>query len=362
MKNSSRFVWILLVMLLLSGCVGPSQDGTYVWIDVPIDRLTFTELQTIKITGHATAPGGVERVDIYVNDGLLSSLSDLETQGKLSSFNTTWTPPEYGIYIIMAFAFGGDGSSSAPDVAMVTFRRDIVVELPAAVTLTPFLTTPTETPTRTPFLELSHTPEPGVEFWVDPVPVEAGGCTTIYWRVEGVLNVIFGGIEQPFSGSYDACNICQEMNFRLIVTHEDSHIETVWVNIPVIGACYTSTPTKTVTLTPTPTDADVTPPPIPSPSVPADGLNLSCRSSQALSWLPVTDPSGIREYQVEVQRSTDNSTWNAAPGSPINGILDKTTTIPTDCGWYFRWRVRAVDGVGIMSDWSSWSYFSITLD
>jgi hypothetical protein len=349
------------MMLIVSGCIG-TQDGTFVWIDVPIDRLTFAEIQPIEIKGHATAPGGVERVDIYINEDLISSLGDLETQERLSSFQTTWSPVDYGVYIIMAFAYGGDGSASPPDVAMVTFSRDIVVELPSVFTRTPFLTTPTETPTRTPFLELSHTPEPGVEFWADPVPVEAGGCTTIYWRVEDVTSVSFGGIEQPFSGSYDECNICREMNFRLIVTHEDGHIETVWLNIPVTGECVTPLPTNTVTPTPRPTDADVTPPPIPSPTVPADGLNLSCRSSQALTWLPVTDPSGIREYRVELQRSTDNSTWNAAPGSPINGILDKTTTIPTDCGWYFRWRVRAVDGVGIMSDWSSWSYFSITLD
>ena len=83
--------------------------------------------------------------------------------------------------------------------------------------------------------------------------------------------------------------------------------------------------------------------------------------SQVLTWLPVSDPSGIAEYQVQVQRSTDHVTWSSTAGSPITGLDVKTTTIDTECGWIYRWRVRAADGAGNMSGWSDWSTFSIIL-
>jgi hypothetical protein len=46
----------------------------------------------------------------------------------------------------------------------------------------------------------------------------------------------------------------------------------------------------------------------------------------------------------------------------VNGIKDKKTTIPVECGWYYRWKVRAIDGKGNIGPWSGWSRFSITLN
>lgn len=362
MKIRVFYIFILLMAVILSACSRIPQDETAVWIDVPVDRLTFDELQAIKIKGHATAPESVERVDIYINDTLLTTISDLEQTGRLASYQTTWTPADYGIYMIMAFAFGSDGSSSEPDLALVTFSKDVVVELSTTEVTTPTLYTKTIIPSITPSPEDTVTDEVSVEFWADPLPVPAGGCTTIYWEAQGVSNVIFGGVAQPMTGSYRMCGVCQEQNYRLVVTHLDESEETLWVNITISGTCATMTLTMTPIPTPTPTPWDNTPPPIPAPYVPADGLSLSCRSSQALTWLPVTDPSGIREYRVEVQRSSDNSIWNIAPGSPIHGILEKTTQISVECGWYYRWHVQAVDGAGNICAWSSWSYFSITLE
>ena len=106
---------------------------------------------------------------------------------------------------------------------------------------------------------------------------------------------------------------------------------------------------------------DKTPPPAPDPAVPADGLSLACRAHQALVWVPVTDKSGIAQYQVEVNRSSNNKTWAKTAGSPLTGIDGKTVTISVECGWYYRWRVRAGDGKGNVGAWSSWSRFSIPL-
>jgi hypothetical protein len=48
-------------------------------------------------------------------------------------------------------------------------------------------------------------------------------------------------------------------------------------------------------------------------------------------------------------------------GSVFGGITDKQRSIPVECGWTYRWRVRAVDGVGNVGSWSAWSSFIITL-
>jgi hypothetical protein len=165
--------------------------------------------------------------------------------------------------------------------------------------------------------------------------------------VENVRQVIFGGIAQPFDGAYKDC-LCAGERYTLTVVHTDGSEEKFPVDISVTGACITPTP------------VDTTPPPAPVPAVPANGLSIGCTASQALVWLPVTDDSGIARYDVEVQRSMDNAKWNPAPGSPVI-VTDKTTNFPVECGWIYRWRVRAVDGRGNISPWSDWSLFSIPL-
>lgn len=61
-----------------------------------------------------------------------------------------------------------------------------------------------------------------------------------------------------------------------------------------------------------------------------------------------------------ISRRRGNSKWQAAPGGQIS-VTDKTTNVPVECGWYYRWYVRAIDGVGNASGWSGWSQFSVIL-
>jgi hypothetical protein len=160
--------------------------------------------------------------------------------------------------------------------------------------------------------------------------------------------VVFGGVEQPFSGSDQEC-LCEDRTYTLKVTLLNGTNVERTVSVNVNGTCATEVP------------PDTTPPPVPAPQVPSNGLSIACKGSQTLAWLPVSDPSKIREYQVEIQRSSDNSSWSAAPGSPKAGLTDKTTSISVECGWYYRWRVRAIDGAGNTSSWSGWSTFVINL-
>ena len=95
--------------------------------------------------------------------------------------------------------------------------------------------------------------------------------------------------------------------------------------------------------------------------MPANGLTLGCQPSQNLAWLPVSDDSGIAEYRVQVQRHGGDNNWQDVPGSVFAGIGGKQTSVEVECGWYYRWRVRAVDGAGNVGSWSGWSEFAITL-
>ncbi|HID29921.1 MAG TPA: hypothetical protein EYP19_07950 [Desulfobacterales bacterium] len=129
----------------------------------------------------------------------------------------------------------------------------------------------------------------------------------------------------------------------------------------------TSTPTLVppapATFTPTsppPPPADTTPPPVPTPVVPAGGLVLSCRATQNLVWLPVTDPSGILGYYVKLEKEITAGNWQSAGG--YGPVADKQLTVNVNCGRRYRWMVRAEDGAGNFSAWSAPSAFAINLE
>jgi len=57
---------------------------------------------------------------------------------------------------------------------------------------------------------------PVVEFWADTTDIAAGNCFTLFWHVENVASVIFGGVERDFDGSYKDC-ICETLTYPLTV-------------------------------------------------------------------------------------------------------------------------------------------------
>lgn len=359
LRHNYRFTRLLIATLFLTACNMPvSTSGVSVWIDVPLDGLEFPDVQAIKIEGHAASPGTLSRVEIWINGALLETINDPPAENNLASFHTGWTPTAPGEYTIQAIAFGADGSASAPDSARVTFGGVTPVSgCPTPVgggptpvsCITPVVT---DTATSPPVVMDTPTSPPGevIQFWADPAQVQAGACTNIRWHVENVQRVVFGGVDQPFDGLYKDC-LCANQRYTLTVTHLDGSEEKRSVEIAVNGSCVTQS---------SPPPQDTTSPPTPSPFVPGNGLSIACESSQSLVWLPVDDESGVAEYQVQVQRHSGNSNWQSAPGGEIS-VADKSTSVPVECGWYYRWRVRAMDGAGNLSPWSGWSSFTITL-
>jgi len=119
-KKSLRFLLpIILLTLLVSSC-GVGADGIYVWIDVPLDGLSFPEVQAVNIEGHASGAGGVSRVELYVNGDLWTMIEDPPADGTLASFQTEWIPPAPGLYTIHAVAYGPDGATSQFDETRIS--------------------------------------------------------------------------------------------------------------------------------------------------------------------------------------------------------------------------------------------------
>lgn len=122
----------------------------------------------------------------------------------------------------------------------------------------------------------------------------------------------------------------------------------------------TVTPIIVTTIPPPALAADTTPPPVPTPAVPAEGLELSCRATQTLAWLPVDDPSGISGYYVKLEMEVTAGQWQSVGG--YGPITDKLMGVNVQCGVHYRWSVRARDGADNYSNWSAPSSFSVGLN
>jgi hypothetical protein len=333
-KKSLRFLsLILFITLLITSCGGATPSGTYVWIDVPMDGLSFPEVQPITIEGHATGDSGVSRIELFVDGEPWIAIEDPLVENNLARFEAEWLPPGTGTYSIHVVAYGSDDAVSAPDEIVISFG----VETPTPViTVTPVISvTPIITDTPTPLPE----PDANVSFLADPETIDAGKCTDLRWQAENVKSLVFGGVEQEMEGVFNTC-LCKNETYTLTVTHLDDTVEKLKANINVVGTC-----------------TDTKAPPAPNQTGPGSGSSLTCRSYQDVSWGAVTDASGISQYQVNAQRHSGDNNWTNVSGSTFTGISGTSYHMSVECGWYYRWQVRAVDGEGNVGPWSDWWTF-----
>ena len=354
------FCMLLISLTLLGGCAGES-GIPYVWIDVPLMDSHIPGGQSVSIAGHAAGASGIAWVEILVDGESLAKVEDLTMQKDLAGFEFEWLPPSDGTYLIQVFSVDASGAISDVDQARVIVGG-VTEEDPVAVATTETPTpTPTETntPTETPLAS-------AVQFWADPAQIQAGACTTLRWSAENVAGIVFGGLERPLEGSFEDC-LCKDELYTLTVLHLDGSEERLQVSISVLGSCETPTPTEVQADDSQSDDAqsngggsDTEAPAVPVQVVPDNGLTLSCRASQNMVWQPVSDASGIDYYQVEVERHPGDDNWQAVSGS-IFSPSDKEQSVAVECGWYYRWRVRAVDGAGNVGAWSGWWTYIITL-
>jgi hypothetical protein len=302
-------------------------------------------------------------------------------------------PPGAGEYIVEAKAVGADGAESAPDIVRLvvgeaaaeitpthtpipTPESTGVVEPTSVVTPTLVVTeaptptatlppatrppTPTSTSTSTP-TPTPPPPEAIIEFGASAAEINAGDCANLLWHVENVKAVFLDGVGVAGVGSKEVCP-CKDTTYVLSATLLDDTKAERTFTLRVKGSCVTLTPTPSPSLTPTPTtEPDTTPPPAPQLVSPEHEQPLACASKVMLDWNAVSDPSGIAEYQIEVQRAPMGVNWQPVAGSPWTGVSATKLEIEVECGWYYHWRVRAVDGAGNVGSFSDWFVFLLPL-
>ncbi len=343
------FVFNSLLIIILAAC-GPSQYTPRAWIDFPKDGSSFEKPQAIQVVAHAALKEGIGYVTLSVDSTPLDQQKPEEDGALFSDFTFTWTPAEEGDYILLLTMFDTKGAARATATSrvkigkLVTFTPNIS-DTPTN-TYTPSVTatmtstsTPTATLTLTPSLTPTITETPllpiNIKLVADTSEVTSGECAVLSWWVDNATVVYLDGTVVPSTGSD---GVCPTTTHTYLLRAER-------------GSEY-----REQTLTITVTAGDTTPPPVPQPQVPANGLHADCKSNQTLAWLPVTDPSGIRGYDVEVQRKVSGS-WKSY--QYYDSLKDKQVNLPVECGYEYRWRVRATDKAGNISVWSGWFTFVI---
>lgn len=206
----------------------------------------------------------------------------------------------------------------------------VATSTPTLVTRTPVPSTPTRTPTLV--------PPATANLRADKTALVRGECTTLRWEVQNATAVYLDGQGVAGTGTRQ---VCPQQN-----TPYTLHVEAVRGNLDRTVTINVSAP------------PDTTPPPVPDPQVPANNLQVACKANQTLAWLPVTDPTGPVNYDVRLERQV-GSNWN--PVRTWGTLADKQVEAPIQCGYRYRWSVRARDGAGNYSSWSEWSYFTVPL-
>ncbi len=124
----------------------------------------------------------------------------------------------------------------------------------------------------------------------------------------------------------------------------------------------TATPTHTplvirptATHTPSPTPRDTVAPRPPILVAPINGVSVDC-GQVSLKWRSAEDPSGIRDYDVELQKQVERTfvaerTWNNTKGDSVD--------LNPACNTVFRWRARATDNKGNQGNWSDYEEFFV---
>ncbi len=344
-RKAGRLIMTIVFLLALgiSSCATENSPYPQAWIDYPADGMTMPIGTNVTVTSHGFAREGVAEFVLSVNGAAYRRDVPAEVGTEFAKVQQSWVATEAGTFTLQVQVY--DTKGQAGNSASVT------IEVAGGVDIIPVMPVITDTPTPPPTtITITVPPVASINFYASPAEVEAGRCSKIIWNVENAQRVIFGGVDQPFAGDYDTCP-CESEHYTLKVVNFDGSEETRQADVSVTGSCATEPPP--------PSNVDTTPPQVPSPAVPANGLELSCRSTQTLVWLPVTDSSGVSYYvklEVEIKKGQWQSVGDYGP------IADKQVDVNVQCGGIYRWNVRAQDGAGNYSDSSPFSSFSVTLN
>ncbi len=336
---------IILLLTLLAACT-PGENTPRIWVDTPKDGTHYDKAIPLTIVAHASNSGGIGYVTLGVNGIPYTQQTPAESGAKFSAFNYEWTPPGDGSYTLELIAYDIHGVSGGRAFSRIQVGRmiqeDLTLVVPEEeVTLEDITPSPSpELPTATLTPTATETPLPplSIKFYTDKLSISPGECVQLSWTVEQADEVLLDNARVTSKGVSQAC---PEATHDYVMTAKRG-LETAYEYITITVYA----------------PVDTTPPPVPQPQVPADGLSIGCKASQTLAWLPVSDPSGIKGYDIKLYKNI-NGSWKSVQN--WNGLTTKQVSANVICGLEYRWSVRAVDNEGNISSWSSWVTFVVEL-
>jgi hypothetical protein len=394
--STERLPWKLVLILTLLALMGGTlsceeevETGPRAWIDYPRDKSSVPVGAPVSVISHAYARDGVAEVLLSVDGEAYRRDPPAQPGAPFSQVTQEWLPPEEGNYTLQVVTYDTNGETSNPatisvrvggEVAAVPTDTPEVIpspspgvtaaptdtsvpptDTPVSRTDTPVLPTdtpipPTDTPvlpTDTPIpptdtpvpptdtpVRPTDTPWPPVQvdFRADDTSLVQGECTTLRWDVEYATAVFLNGGGVPGHGTQEVCPD-STTTYNLRVEAPSGNVDrSVTINV--------SAP------------PDTTPPPVPSPIKPSGNLP-SCFKDVILRWSAVSDESGIAGYYIKREIEVKKGQWQTAGGWEVSG---EELQVDVDCGVHYRWMVRAQDGAGNYSDWSSWLEFAIPME
>ncbi len=375
----------LLLAVVLSGCslyynnreeAGPISG---VFIDNPLDGAWIGIDQSVTVQGRVTAGPEILTIQMWLQVDEYDALPmtvEMTSQGAGGGLwfgQANWisgVPGEHQLRIRAVTDAGEEATSESitihvsPQITPVPIQSEPTSTPPLWVTpVVPTVVlqvTPTPTPTPSPTHRPTDTPTPMptsaayINFWADATTVPAGTCTTIHWETAEVAGVYFDGQGVAGVDSHQVCPCASESHTLDVLLRDGSHdVRTLTIN--VTGYCVTPTPPR-----------DTTPPPAPAPigpgSLDPNQPTLIC-GTVVLQWNPVSDPSGIQGYRVNLQWY-DGSQWQSSPPYFIvyGTSLDVTEwTAPHEYQHPLRWAVWAIDNAGNHGPQSPWLYFECSV-
>ena len=143
-----------LCAILLAACSFPTiagGSGPYAWIDAPLDGSILPVDAPVQIVSHASAAGGIAKVELSIDSSVLSTDDVPEAGQAYVLMQQSWTPTQPGTYQVRVRSETSGGQWSGYAVVNVT------VEGSPSPTPVPS-DTPTPVITFTPTLVITSTP------------------------------------------------------------------------------------------------------------------------------------------------------------------------------------------------------------
>ncbi|MBI4673621.1 MAG: hypothetical protein HY741_18375, partial [Chloroflexi bacterium] len=284
-KMNNRFLFAIACSLglLLVGCSSPAPSKPVVVINSPPSGTAVDANNPVLVQVTGTDSAGVVRIDLGVNGVLAASESSPTPNGQpIFPVTLRWMPPAPGTYVVEAIAYNRNGESSKSAGISILVKEGVAGLSPSTAVPSPTSVSPT---TIAPSTDMSS---PTIAPPTLPSSVPANPPET----------------QTPASNSPQ------------------------------------SQPTDQPGSQP---PADTQGPPAPVIVGPKDNAQLSCVAMITLRWNAPSDPSGILNYRVRLEKQIGANYGEDQVFDPVVGTQLNVSS-QTDCGNTYRWRLLARDG------------------